>query len=312
LRAQRYPWQTVSGKLAREVIDDALRALEPELGPPESEPVPLEGGITNRNYRVRFAGRDCVVRLPGKDTDLLGIDREAARAATMAAAEIGIGPDVVAFEPTRGCLVTGFIEARPVSADELRARIPEVAAALRAIHAGPPLPATFSPFERTARYERTARERGGSIPASYAEVRAAADDIAAVLDGASVPCHNDLLTANFLDDGERLRILDWEYAGMGDPFFDLANFSSHHELSGPEMEALLAAYFGQSTPARLASVRLMRIMAAFWEAMWGVVQATCSELDFDFLGYAEEHLAKVRASLADPDFPRWLEDARAA
>jgi thiamine kinase-like enzyme len=294
------------------VIEDALRALEPELGPPESQPVPIEGGITNRNYRVRFGGRDCVVRLPGKNTYLLGIDREAERAATTAAAEIGIGPDVVAFEPGRGCLVTGFIEARPVPAEELRTRVPEVAATLRAIHAGPPLPATFSPFERTARYERTARERGGSIPASYAEVRAAADRIAAVLDGAAVPCHNDLLTANFLDDGERLRILDWEYAGMGDRFFDLANFSNHHDLSVPEMETLLDAYFGESTPGRLARVQLMRLMAAFWEGMWGVVQATCSELDFDFLGYADEYLGKVRTSLNDPDFPRWLEDARAA
>ncbi len=294
------------------MIEDALRALEPELGPPESQPVPLEGGITNRNYRVRFGGRDCVVRLPGKNTDLLGIDRQAERAATTAAAEIGIGPDVVAFEPGHGCLVTGFIEARAVPAEELRTRVPEVAAALRAIHAGPPLPATFSPFERTARYERTARERGGSIPASYAEVRAAADRIAAVLDGAAVPCHNDLLTANFLDDGERLRILDWEYAGMGDRFFDLANFSNHHDLSVPEMETLLDAYFGESTPRRLARVQLMRLMAAFWEGMWGVVQATCSELDFDFLGYADEYLGKVRTSLGDPDFPRWLEDARAA
>jgi thiamine kinase-like enzyme len=190
--------------------------------------------------------------------------------------------------------------------------VPEVAAALRAIHAGPPLPATFSPFERTARYERTARERGGSIPASYAEVRAAADRIAAVLDGAAVPCHNDLLTANFLDDRERLRILDWEYAGMGDRFFDLANFSNHHDLSVPEMETLLEAYFGESTPGRLARVQLMRLMAAFWEGMWGVVQATCSELDFDFLAYADEYLGKVRTSLNDPDFPRWLEDARAA
>jgi thiamine kinase-like enzyme len=298
--------------LRLEVIHDALRALEPQLGPPESEPVPLEGGITNRNYRVRLGGRDCVVRLPGKDTDLLGIDREAERAATAAAAALGIGPDVIAFEPERGCLVTGFIDARPVPAEELRTRVPEVAAALRAIHAGPPLPATFSPFERAARYERTARERGGTIPPAYAEVSAAADAIAAVLDGEPVPCHNDLLTANFLDDGERLRIIDWEYAGMGNRFFDLANFAGHHDLGPDEEAALLAAYFGESTTARLAAVRLMRLMAAFWEGMWGVIQATCSELDFNFMGYADTQLAKVRTSLADPGFPTWLEDARGA
>jgi thiamine kinase-like enzyme len=294
------------------LIDDALRALEPELGPPESEPVPLDGGITNRNYRVRIAGRDCVVRLPGKDTGLLGIDREAERAATAAAADAGVGPEVIAFEPRLSCLVTAFIEARPVPAEELRARSAEVAQALRAIHAGPPLPASFSPFQRTRDYERTARERGGTIPAAYQEVRAIADGIEAALAYEPVPCHNDLLTANFLDDGERLRILDWEYAGMGDRFFDLANFSNHHDLSVDEMETLIAAYFGASTPGRLARVRLMRPMAAFWEGMWGVVQATCSELDFDFMGYADEYLGKVRTALDNPEFPRWLDDARAA
>jgi thiamine kinase-like enzyme len=293
------------------VIEDALRALEPQLGPAESEPVPLDGGITNRNYRVRFAGRECVVRLPGKDTELLGIDREAERAATAAAAALGIGPDVVGFEPERGCLVTGFIEARPVPPEELRTRVTEVAAALKAIHSGPALPATFSPFQRARDYERTARERGGTIPDAYPEVRRIADEIEAALSTDPVPCHNDLLTANFLDDGERLRILDWEYAGMGDRYFDLANFSNHHDLSVPEMEALIAAYFGESTPGRLARVQLMRPMAAFWEGMWGVVQATCSELDFDFLGYADEYLGKVSASVENPDFRRWLEDARA-
>ena len=251
---------------------------------------------------MRFAGRECVVRLPGKDTALLGIDRETERAASLAAAAIGVGPEVLASRPY---LVTEFIDARPVPADELRTRVPEVAAMLRAIHAGPALPTDFSPFELTARYERTARERGGSIPASYPELRAAADAIEAVMAGPRVPCHNDLLTANFLDDDGRLRLLDWEYAGMNDPHFDLANFASHHDLEPGAEVALLEAYGGGS----LARLRLMRLMAAFWEGMWGVVQATCSELDIDFLAYAEQHLARVRARLGDLD--AWLEEARA-
>jgi thiamine kinase-like enzyme len=292
------------------VIEDALRALEPQLGPPESDLVPLDGGITNRNYRVRLGGRDCVVRLPGKDTDLLGIDREAERAATAAAASVGVGPDVIAFEPERGCLVTGFIEARPVPPEELRTRSGEVAAALKAIHAGPLLPAAFSPFQRTRDYERTARERGGTIPAAYPEVRAIADEIEAALPYEPVPCHNDLLTANFLDDGERLRILDWEYAGMGDPLFDLANLAANNEFAEPDEERLLAAYFGAARPELLAGLRLMRLMAAFWEAMWAVVQSAVSELDFDFAGYAAEHLARVRERLHDPRFESWLDDAR--
>lgn len=285
------------------MLTDVLRALEPQLGPPESEPVPLDGGQTNAIYRVRFGGRDCVVRLPGKDTALLGIDRETELAASLAAARLGIGPEVVASEP---CLVTAFVDGRPVPADELRARLPEVAAMLRAIHAGPALPTEFSPFELTARYERTARERGGAIPAAYPELRAAADAIEPVMGERRVPCHNDLLTTNFLDDGERLRLLDWEYAGMNDPHFDLANFASHHDLEPDAEEALLDSY-GSGTLARL---RLMRLMAAFWEGMWGVVQATCSDLDVDYLGYAEQHLAKLRGRLAD--VTTWLEEARAA
>ena len=284
------------------MIEEALRALETELGPAESAPVPLGGGQTNSIYRVRFAGRESVVRLPGKDTALLGIDRETERAASLAAAAIGVGPEVLAARPY---LVTEFIGGRPVPADELRARVPEVAAMLRAIHAGPALPTEFSPFELTARYERTARGRGGTIPASYPELRAAADAIESVMGGPRVPCHNDLLTANFLDDDGRLRLLDWEYAGMNDPHFDLANFASHHDLEPDAEVALLAAYGGGS----LARLRLMRLMAAFWEGMWGVMQATCSELDIDYLAYAEQHLARVRARLGDLD--AWLEEARA-
>ena len=124
--------------------------------------------------------------------------------------------------------------------------------------------------------------------------------------GPRVPCHNDLLTANFLDDGGRLRLLDWEYAGMNDPHFDLANFASHHDLEPDAEVALLEAYGERGSLARL---RLMRLMAAFWEGMWGVVQATCSELDIDYLAYAEQHLARVRARLGDLD--AWLEEARA-
>jgi thiamine kinase-like enzyme len=285
------------------MLTDVLRALEPQLGPPESEPVPISGGQTNSIYRVRFGGRDCVVRLSGKDTELLGIDRETELAASLAAARLGVGPEVVASEP---CLVTTFVEARPVPAEELRSRLPEVAAMLRAIHAGPDLPTVFSPFELTARYERTARERGGAIPASYTELRAAADEIETVMGDRRVPCHNDLLTANFLDDGERLRLIDWEYAGMNDPHFDLANFASHHDLEPAAEEALLDSYGGGS----LARLRLMRLMAAFWEGMWGVVQATCSDLDIDYLGYAEQHLAKLRGRLAD--VTTWLEEARAS
>ncbi len=292
-------------------VAEAIAALSAELGPPSSDPVPLVGGITNRNYRLRWAGRDCVLRLPGKETRLLGIDRVAERDATRAAA--GIAPDVLAFSRELGCLVTGFIAGRPVDVEELRGPLLEEAAgALRSIHAGPPLGWAFSPWDRVAAYRATALRHSMPLPAGFDEVDRAAARIAAALGTRpSAPCHNDLLTANFLHDGARLRILDWEYAGMGDPYFDLANLASNNGLDDADEERLLAAYHGAAArPDQLAALRLLRLMAAFWEAMWAVVQSAVSELDFDFAGYAAEHLARVRERLHDPRFESWLDDAR--
>ena len=125
-----------------------------------------------------------------------------------------------------------------------------------------------------------------------------------------MPCHNDLLNANLIHDGERVRIVDWEYAGMGDRYFDLGNLSINNDFDEDADERLLAAYFGEPcTPARFASLRLMRIMSDFREAMWGVVQLSLSDLDFDFAGYANEHFRRLRRSVADPRFERWLEEA---
>ncbi len=124
-----------------------------------------------------------------------------------------------------------------------------------------------------------------------------------------LPCHNDLLNANFIDEGDRLRIVDWEYAGMGDPFFDLGNFSVNHELPSEADEALLRAYEGQVRPARLARLSLMRVVSDFREAMWSVLQQGISNLDFDFVAYADEHFERLLESASRPGFERALQDA---
>jgi thiamine kinase-like enzyme len=254
------------------------------------------------------------VRLPGKDTELLGIDRAAERAATEAAATTGVGPEVVAFLRVPPCLVTGFITGRQLDAAEVRGQVAEVAAALHAFHDGPPLPARFDAFAIVDAYHATAVAHGATVPAAYAQLIARAHDIRAALshpEHAPVPCHNDLLTANLLHDGTRVRIVDWEYAGMGDRYFDLGNLSVNNGFEEDDDEQLLAAYWGEDcTPRRFAALRLMRIMSDFREGMWGVVQTAISALDFDFAAYGEEHLTRVAAGLADPRFPTWLEDAR--
>ena len=295
----------------------ALAALEPELGPPAGEAVALDGGITNRNFRITLerAG-DVVVRLPGKDTELLGIDREAERAATEAAFAAGVGPEVVAFLVDPPCLVTAFIPGSPLPPEQLRGRLEEIADSLRAVHAGPAVRARFDAFAIVDAYRATATAQGTPVPREYGRLLAGALGIRAALTGPEhdpVPCHNDLLNANFIHDGERVRIVDWEYAGMGDRFFDLGNLSVNNGLSETDDEALLAVYFGEPcTDARFAALRLMRIMSDFREGMWGVVQQGISELDFDFAAYADEHLTRVGGALDDPRLETWLEAARGA
>jgi thiamine kinase-like enzyme len=294
-----------------------LEELEPVLGERGSEPLALAGGITNRNYRVVMGGEDYVLRICGKDTAVLGIDRDAECAATMAAARIGVGPEVVVYRPDLEVLVTRWVKGRPATPEEVRSTpfLEQVAGALRAVHAGPPLNARFDAFALVVDYRDEVRERGGADPAGYHEAAAAAARIATVLTGPDhepVPCHNDLLHANFLHDGDRVRIVDWEYAGMGDRFFDLGNLAVNNEFGSDDEERLIAAYFGELDGRRLAALRLMRVMSDFREAMWGAVQDVVSELDFDYAAYRDEHFERLLAAIRSPEFERSLADAAAA
>jgi thiamine kinase-like enzyme len=291
-----------------------LNELVPVLGERGSEPLALDGGITNRNYRVVMGGEDYVLRICGKDTAVLGIDRDAECEATMAAARIGVGPEVVVYRPDLEVLVTRWVEGTPATAQDVRDAVEAIAAALRKVHAGAPLPARFDTFALVFDYRDEIRDRGGSDPPGFHEAAAAAARIQAVLTGADhdpVPCHNDLLPANFLHDGDEIRIVDWEYAGMGDRFFDLGNLAVNNEFGASEEERLIAAYFGEPDGRRLAALRLMRVMSDFREAMWGAVQDVVSELDFDYAAYRDEHFDRLLAAIRAPDFERSLADAAA-
>jgi thiamine kinase-like enzyme len=299
-------------------LADTVAALAPLLGAPEGEPAALDGGITNRNFRVRFGGADYVLRMPGKDTGLLGIDRGAERDAAKRAAAVGVAPEVAALLNDPPCLVTRFVEGETMSEAQLREpdALAAVAAALHAIHGCPPIEATFDSFRIVEDYAAKARERGAEVPADYERARATAARIEAALGArgeAPVLCHDDLLAANFIASPEGLRIVDWEYAGMGSRWFDLGNFAVNNEFDAEQEEALLSAYVGGApAPGELAALRLMRFMSDFREAMWGVVQGTLSDLDFDFAAYARKHFDRLAALAAAPGFEALLEEAAVA
>jgi thiamine kinase-like enzyme len=265
----------------------------------------LGGGITNHNVKAVLDGDAYVLRIAGKDTDLLGIDRHVEYEATVAAARLGVGPEVVRFVEPEGWLLTRFIGGEPVPQERMRdaTTLRRVAETLRAVHSGPAVSGSFDSFRVVEEYLATALARGAAKPENYAWAHEIAGRIEAVRAGASIClCHNDLLNANFIDDGEQIRIVDWEYAGMGDRFFDLANFAINHELDEPARQALVESYFGEVRVEDVAALEVMRFMSDFREAMWGVVQAVVSALDFDFKGYASEHFERLQRTAAEPTF----------
>jgi thiamine kinase-like enzyme len=314
-----------------ESTDELLRVLArvPEVAGRDLTLTPLSGGITNRNFLVTQSASGqaslapapdrFVLRLAGNDTHLLGISREVEHAATVAAAGVGVGPEVVAFIRPEGYLLTRFIEGRPITPEEMRDpdRLRALGETLRRIHDGPPIPGLFVPYRIVEAYRALAAARGVTIPPEYELAQAIARriELACLTQRVELrPCHNDLLNANFIDDGARIRIVDWEYAGMGDPFFDLGNVSINHDLGPSDDAVLLGAYDGApaADPGRLARLTLMRAMSDFREAMWGVLQQGISTLDVDFRAYAGEHFQRMLENASSAAFEHALRRAGAA
>ena len=276
---------------------------------------PITTGITNRNFLIEAGDEAFVLRLAGKDTELLGIDREAECEAGRAAAAAGVGPEVYAWLPLHGSLITRFVSGAHIPEADLQLEpvLTSVVGSVRAFHACPPISAEFPVFRVVENYRRIATERGIRVPDAYEEAHAVADRIEVSFSDAPatpVPCHNDLLNANFLLDGDHVWIVDYEYAGMGDPFFDLGNLSINNGLTPPAVETLLRLYFGSVRDVHRARLNLMQLMSDFREAMWGVVQQSISELDVDYVAYARTHFDRLLANAHDDRFVEWIAAAR--
>jgi len=284
----------------------------PDWAGKDPEATPITTGITNRNFRVDVGGESFVVRLSGKDTELLGIDRDAEDAAARAAGAAGVAPEVFAYLREHHALITRFVRGDPIPEEDLRREdvLAIVVRSVKAIHGCPPIPSTFPVFRIVEGYARIARDRGVVVPQTFDEAHEMADRIEAAFSKSPTPdttCHNDLLNANFLRDGDHVWIVDYEYAGVGDPFFDLGNLSINNGLTPEAQELLLTLYFGDVTDDRRARLGLMRIMSDFREAMWGVVQQALSTLDFDYVAYADRHFTRLLSTAADPRFEDWLQ-----
>jgi thiamine kinase-like enzyme len=275
-----------------------LRALDFWGGP--ITVAPLAGGITNRNYLVRLPDESFVARLC-VERERLGIDRRNEVVCQRAAHALGVAPAVVHHE--RGVLISEHLSARTLNAADVRdpSFVPRMAAVLRALHDGwdrlTGEVLYFSVFQTVRTYAATARALGACLPddtdALLDDARALAHRVAPFV---PVLCHNDLLPANILDDGGRVWLVDWEYAGVGHPLFDLAGVSANCGFSRAEDAALLAAYRGTpgADPRDLRALRILKAMSLLREALWSTIQTVAPEIAFDYAGYAADNFRAYR------------------
>ena len=273
---------------------------------------PLVGGLTNRIYRVDVDGAAYVVRIPGEGTEWLAIDRANELHNTRSAAAAGVSPRVVHHLPDVNVLVLEFIHGETLTVPAMqRPGMPtQIARVLKQLHAGPRFLREFNMFRLTRHYLRIAEEHHIRIPDDYLRSIPLVERIEAAFARRpvpTVPCHNDLLAANFLDDGRRLWLIDFEYSGNNDATFELGNTCQEQQFDEPRVAEMCAAYFGDALPDKLSRMKLNMIMSDVGWSLWAAIQAAVSTIEFDFWGWAVERWDRARAGMNSADFARWLE-----
>jgi len=278
---------------------------------------PLSGGLTNENYLVEVEGERYVMRLPGQSTELLSIDRENEVFNTKAAAETGIGPRVLEHVPGIDVMVLEFIPGATMSAETLQSvhMARRMASSFKTLHSAPRFLHDFNMFRLIEYYLRIVDEHGVMIPRGYRDKLPVVAEIERAVSVHALPavsCHNDLLCENFIDDGESLRIVDFELSGNNDPCFDLGNTAQEAIFGEDLREVLCEAYFGRPDPRQLARMNLFAVMSDVGWTLWGAIQAKISTIDYDFAGYYASRWARAVAVMDTDRFQTWLRTASGA
>ena len=274
----------------------------------------LPGGLTNRNYKVSTPDGAFVARVCAAGSDLLAIDRDAEYRNSVAAAQAGAGAPVIEYRPEDGLLVVGYIEGRTLGNADVAVpgTLVRIAQACRRLHAGPRFGNDFDMFDIQRRYLSVVRARGLAIPDGYDDLMPrfeAAGAALAVRDAGTVPCNNDLLAANFIDDGDRIWLIDYEYSGNNDPCFELGNIWGECRLSVDALAELVTAYYGKPSRSKIARARLLGLAGKYGWTLWGAIQHAASPIEFDFWSWAMERFEGAAEGFTADDFARLLEDA---
>ncbi|MHB8776486.1 MAG: phosphotransferase [Anaerolineales bacterium] len=276
---------------------------------------PLSGGLTNTNFKVMVDDVSYFVRVPGESTELLAIDRKNEYHNTKAAAEAGVAPKIYHHLPEYNVMVLEFLNGETMSKDSLNGkRMPtRMAQAIKKLHQGPRFYSDFNMFRLTDYYLGLCKERDIRTPDGYLDrmpVMAQIEKAMSVNPLATVPCNNDLLAENYIDDGKQLWLIDYEYSGNNDPTFELGNTCQEMQFSDEQINEVCVVYFGEATTAMVARMKLNMIMSDVGWGLWAAIQTKISTIDFDFWGWAEERWGRAVAKMDSKEFEGWLRDVK--
>jgi thiamine kinase-like enzyme len=275
----------------------------------------LPGGLTNRNYKVTTPDGTFVARISDGGTDLLAIDRDCEYRNSVTAAAAGAGAPVIEYRPQDRLLVVGYLPGRTLTAEDVAAEqnIPRIAAACRRLHDGGRFGNDFDMFDIQRGYLAVARSLGFRIPTGYDDLLPhcqAAEQALAARPAKTVPCNNDLLAANLIDDGDRIWLIDYELSGNNDACFELGNIAAESHLDDDALAALVTAYYGKPRSSRIARAKLFGLVSMYGWTLWGAIQNGASPIDYDFWGWAMERFEGAAAGFTAAGFRRTLEDVQ--
>jgi thiamine kinase-like enzyme len=264
----------------------------------------LAGGASNANYLLTSKdGRRLVLRIASRTGERLGYSRWRGVAAHEAVAAAGLAPEILAATLPTGHLLSAFVDGPMLDAESIRTpgMLERVGRTVREFHDAAAIRGRFSIFDDQRRYTMLSRAEGLNLPDDIDDLNRVAADVEASFERAEIVdrlCHNDLQLPNFIITGDRLVVLDWEWAGMGNPYFDLGAAAVNAELDRDEVRRLAAAYFESADSVHEARVELMMFMSALREATWALVAEPVLALDWDYQAWAREYYARCRQSIA--------------
>jgi len=296
--------------------DAQLNALLEEIPALAGRPRQLEelsGGLTNRNVKVTTPDAVYVARCTDTSCNYLDIDRDDEYYNSVAAERAGVAAPVIDYRPDLGILLLGFLDGKTLCNEDFQRPgvVAKVAAGCHALHSGPRFRGRFDMFERQPQYLKTVQDNGFKIPHAYLDYADTFAQIKRALSATgqtTVPCNNDLLAGNFIEDGDRVWIIDYEYAGNNDPCFELGNIWSESALEPGQLDLLVTGYYGRPLRNKIARARLLGLMSKFGWTLWASIQDGLSTIDFDFWSWGMEKYERAVAEFGGPDLPRLLDE----